>query len=194
MKSQIEWDDQQQAWIRSAQQGNTEAITQIITTYQQPVFNVCYRMLGERTEAEDAAQETLIKAITKLHLFNSTRPFRPWILRIASNECIDRIRRRRPAVSLDALGESGAWEWQPGKSPTPEAEMLRNEREAQVRALLQYLSPKDRLLVSLFYWGGLSYAEIAEITNLTISAIKSRLFRARRTMAQHLTQEESHAN
>ncbi len=193
MKSQIEWDAQHQEWIRLAQQGNTEAITQLVSTYQQSVFNVCYRMLGERAEAEDAAQETLIKAITKLHTFNPERPFRPWVLRIASNECIDRIRRRRPSVSLDALGENGAWEWQPGKSPLPEVELLRREREAQVRSLLQHLSPLDRLLVSLFYWEGLSYAEIATVTNLTIPAIKSRLFRARRTMARHLNQEAAHA-
>ncbi len=193
MKSQIEWDAQHQEWIRLAQQGNTEAITQLVATYQQSVFNVCYRMLGERAEAEDAAQETLIKAITKLHTFNPERPFRPWVLRIASNECIDRIRRRRPSVSLDALGENGAWEWQPGKSPLPEVELLRREREAQVRSLLQHLSPLDRLLVSLFYWEGLSYAEIATVTNLTIPAIKSRLFRARRTMARHLNQEAAHA-
>lgn len=166
-----------------AQHGDQKAIHELIVTYQQSVFALCYRMLGEQQEAEDAAQETLIKAVTKLHTYDATRPFKPWILRTASNECIDRLRRRKPEVSLDAISDDGAWEWQAGSSPNPEAVLLENEREARVRALLNTLSPQDRAVVALFYWEELSYQEIAEATGQTISAIKSRLFRARRSMA-----------
>jgi RNA polymerase sigma-70 factor (ECF subfamily) len=143
-------------------------------------------MLRRQTEAEDAAQEALVKAVTNLHTFDVTRPFKPWMLRIASNECLDRLRRRKPIVSLDGLGEDGAWEWKPGESPNPEAEFLKHEKEEQIRALLDVLSPLDRNVVTLFYWEGLSYAEISEMTSLSISAIKSRLFRARRAMAEQL--------
>jgi RNA polymerase sigma-70 factor (ECF subfamily) len=179
--------------LRLAQHGDSEAVNQLIVTYQQPVFNLCYRMLGERTEAEDAAQEALVKAVMKLHTFDPERPFKPWVLRIASNECIDRIRRRKPITSLDGMGEDGAWEWQAGHSPTPEAKLLRDEEQAQVRALLETLAPLDRTIISLFYWEGFSYAEISDATSLSISAIKSRLFRARRTMAALLVQEGSYA-
>jgi len=162
-------------------------------TYQQPVFNLCYRMLGERTEAEDAAQEALVKAVMKLHTFDTERPFKPWVLRIASNECIDRIRRRKPTASLDGMGDDGAWEWKAGHSPTPEAKLLRDEEQAQIRALLETLAPIDRTIITLFYWEGFSYVEIGETTGLSIPAIKSRLFRARRTMAELLVQEGSYA-
>lgn len=180
-------------FLRLAQRGDEAAITRLVETYQQSVFNVCYRMLGEVTEAEDATQEALMKALTNLHAYDVERPFRPWLLRIASNECIDRIRRRKNPLSLDGLGEDGAWEWKRGDSPNPESELLRHERREEVRALLAELNPTDRAIVTLFYWEGLPYAEIEQVTGLTISAIKSRLFRARRTMAALLVQEETYA-
>lgn len=180
-------------FLRLAQMGDESAITELVETYQQSVFNVCYRMLGAVAEAEDATQEALVKAVTNLHTYDINRPFKPWVLRIASNECIDRLRRRKNPISLDDMGEDGAWEWKPGDSPTPEQVFLRNERRLEVRELLDHLSPTDRAVVTLFYWEGLSYAEIEAVTDLTISAIKSRLFRARRTMAELLVQEESYA-
>jgi len=171
-------------WLVLAQRGDQAAINRLVTTYQQPVFHLCYRMLGESMEAEDAAQEAFIKAVLNLHTFDLERPFKPWMLRIASNECIDRIRRRKPVVSLDGMGEDGAWEWQAGHSPNPESEMLHREQQVQIQEMLESLPPLDRTVVTLFYWEGLSYAEIGEVTDLSISAIKSRLFRARRVMAQ----------
>jgi RNA polymerase sigma-70 factor (ECF subfamily) len=180
-------------FLRLAQRGDEAAITQLVETYQRPVYNLCYRMLGEPAEAEDAAQEALIKAITNLHSYDPERPFKPWLLRIASNECIDRIRRRKDSVSLDAMGEDGAWEWTPGDSPNPESKFLSEERQLQVRRMLDNLSPADRMVITLFYWEGMPYTEIEAVTGLSVSAIKSRLFRARRTMAELLVQEETYA-
>ena len=179
-------------FLRRAQQGDQAAVTQLVETYQRSVFGVCYRMLGDAKEAEDATQEALVKAITNLHAYDIQRPFKPWVLRIASNECIDRIRRRKDTISLDGMGDDGAWEWKAGDSPNPEALVLREEQHAAVRQMLDSLSPTDRMIVTLFYWEDLPYAEIEAVTGLTTSAIKSRLFRARRTMAEHLTQEAAH--
>ncbi|HDQ34816.1 MAG TPA: sigma-70 family RNA polymerase sigma factor [Chloroflexi bacterium] len=180
-------------WIQAARQGDEEAITQLVTTYQQPIYALCYRMLGERTEAEDAAQEALIKALTNLDKFDAERPFRPWMYRIAANECTDRLRRRRPIASLDDMGEDDAWEWYAGCSPNPERELVAQERTAEVQLLLEQLAPEDRMVVTLFYWESLSYQEISQITGMTISAIKSRLFRARRALARQLVEEEIYA-
>jgi RNA polymerase sigma-70 factor (ECF subfamily) len=179
--------------IRLAQRGDEVALNELIMTYQQPVFSLCYRMLRERTEAEDAAQEAIVKAVMKLHTYDVDRPFKPWILRIASNECIDRIRRSKDAVSLDGMGEDGAWEWQVGNSPNPESAVLKQEEQDQVNEILEKLAPLDRLVVTLFYWDDLTYADISEITGLSISAIKSRLFRARREMASLLVKEGTYA-
>lgn len=182
-----------EAFLRDAQRGDEAAITQLVNAYQQSVFNVCYRMLGEVTEAEDATQETLMKAVNNLHSYDIERPFKPWVLRIASNECIDRIRRRKNPLSLDGMGEDGAWEWKQGNSPNPEAEVVRQEQRDRVRVLLNTLSPTDRAVVTLFYWEDLPYTEIEAVTGLSISAIKSRLFRARRAMAELLVEEEAYA-
>lgn len=183
---------EEQELLRLAQRGDNEAVTQLVKTYQQNVYNVCYRMLGESTEAEDATQDTMVKALTNLSSYDASRSFRPWLLRIASNECIDRIRRRKDTISLDGLGDDGAWEWKAGDSPNPEAELLHRERQTTVREILEQLSPADRMVVQLFYWENLPYAEIEEITGLTVSAIKSRLFRARRVLAGLLVQEGSY--
>jgi RNA polymerase sigma-70 factor (ECF subfamily) len=179
--------------IRLAQRGDEAALNQLILTYQQPVFSLCYRMLRVVTEAEDAAQEAMVKAVLKLHSYDADRPFKPWILRIASNECIDRIRRRKDAVSLDGMGEDGAWEWQVGNSPTPEAVLMKKQEQTLVNELLGSLTPDDRLVITLFYWEGLAYSEISEVTGFSVSAIKSRLFRARRELASLLVEEGANA-
>ena len=183
----------EQEHIRLAQRGDEDALNELILTYQQPVFSLCYRMLRVRTEAEDAAQEAMVKAVMKLHSYDVDRPFKPWILRIASNECIDRIRRRKDAISLDGMGEGGAWEWQVGNSPNPETTLLKREEQILVNELLRELAPKDRLVVTLFYWDGLAYTDISEVTGLSVSAIKSRLFRARRELASLLVKEGTYA-
>ena len=183
----------EQDQLRLAQRGDEDALNELIVTYQQPVFSLCYRMLRVRMEAEDAAQEAMVKAVMKLHSYDADRPFKPWILRIASNECIDRIRRRKDAVSLDGMGEDGAWEWQVGNSPNPESSFLKREEQQALNALLDDLAPTDRLVVTLFYWEGLAYTEISEVTGLSVSAIKSRLFRARRELASLLVKEGTYA-
>ncbi len=183
----------EEEWLLLAQRGDKEAINRLVANYQQSVFNLCFRILGEYTEAEDAAQEALVKAVMHLHTYDPERPFKPWMLRIASNECVDRLRRRKPTVSLDGMGDDGAWEWQAGQSPNPETEMLHHERKIEIRRLLEELSPLDRSIITLFYWEGLSYTEIGEVTGLSVSAIKSRLFRARRVMAQLMVEEGIYA-
>ncbi|MGC9400473.1 MAG: RNA polymerase sigma factor [Anaerolineae bacterium] len=183
---------QEQAWIEAAQAGDHEAITHLIETYQRAVYAVCYRMLGNAQDAEDAAQEAFVKAFRNLDSFELGRPLRPWLLRVTSNLCIDRLRRRKPTLSLDGMGEDGAWEWKAGTAPNPEQHLVAQQRRRQVRALLETLSPTDRAVVTLFYWEDLSYAEIADVTGLTVSAIKSRLYRARQSMAEHLMEEHAH--
>ena len=189
-------------WIIAARHGDQQAITRLVETYQRPVYALCYHLLGTPTEAEDAAQDAMVKAIMNLHTFDTERPFKPWLMRIASNTCTDRLRRRKPTLSLDGMGEDGAWEWQAGPDPSPERHLLQREQQEQVRVLLEMLSPLDRAVVVLFYWENLSYTEIVAATGLTVSAVKSRLFRARRALAQQYqeylarsaqTQEEVYA-
>ncbi|MEA3309513.1 MAG: sigma-70 family RNA polymerase sigma factor [Chloroflexota bacterium] len=176
----------EQEKIRAARDGDQAAIRWLIEAYQGSVYALCYRMLGTPQDAEDAAQEALVRGINKLDSFDLARPLRPWLLRVTSNLCIDRLRRRKVTVSLDDMGEDGAWEWKAGSDVTPEQQLVRKEQAEQVQELLALLNPVDRSVLTLFYWEGLSYAEISEVTALTESAIKSRLYRTRRVLAGHL--------
>jgi len=138
-------------------------------------------MLGNAAEAEDAAQETFLKAYTRLKTYDSERKFSSWLLAIASHHCIDRLRQRRFALSLDELPP---WRWLSSSSRRPEEIVIRSEERDGVHQLLDQLPPHYRAAVILHYWYDLSYQEIAEATETTESAVKSTLYRARRMLAQ----------
>ncbi len=113
--------NEEQAWALEAQQGSDEAFTKLVETYQTPVFNLCYRMLGEPELAEDAAQETFLRAYQHLHRYDQKRPFATWLLSIAAHYCIDKLRRRKFSMfSMDAEDEEGnTFEIADPDSPNP---------------------------------------------------------------------------
>ena len=172
------------AWVIQAQQGSEEAFTQLVETYQTHVYNLCYRMLGEPESAEDAAQETFLRAYQHLHRYDRKRPFATWLLSIAAHYCIDRLRRRKFSMtSIDQDDEQGSFELPDADAPNPEAEAIHGEQREQMQALLKHLDSVDRAAIVLRYWNDCSEAEIADTLNLTVSAVKSRLHRARRALA-----------
>jgi RNA polymerase sigma-70 factor (ECF subfamily) len=175
--------DNEQQWITRALEGDPEAFTNLVEQYQKPVFSVCYRMLGTPTAAEDASQEAFIRAYQALKSYDPERSFATWLLSIASNYCIDQIRKRKVTyLSLD--NEKYAWLAPPAEGPNPETSLTEKEKNLGVHRLLNTLGETDRAAVVLQYWHDMSYEEIAEALSLTVSAVKSRLFRARRSMAE----------
>jgi RNA polymerase sigma-70 factor (ECF subfamily) len=173
-------------WINAAMQGDQEAFADLVFAYQDAVYNLCYRMLGERTEAEDAAQEAFLRAYLNLSRYDSARPFKTWLLTIASNYCIDRLRRRRLQwLSLDDEPTADHLALS-SDEPEPETATLDRERSQAIQALLDELSPDYRAAVVLRYWYDYAYSEIADIMDTTESAVKSRLFRARQALADKL--------
>jgi RNA polymerase sigma-70 factor (ECF subfamily) len=168
-------------WLQLAIAGDADAFGNLVESYHQPVYNLCYRMLGDQYEAEDAAQEAFLRAYKSLDRYDSTRSFSTWLLSIAAHYCIDQLRKRRmKLVSLDAL----PYQELRDPSPNPEGSLRYSEDQQQVRALLEILSPTDRAAVVMRYWYDFSYDEISNALNLSLSAVKSRLHRARRTLAQ----------
>jgi len=168
-------------WLQQAIHGDDNAFSLIVETYQRPVYNLCYRMLGDPQEAEDAAQETFWRAYQALNRYDQQRPFATWLLSIAAHYCIDQQRKRRfPTLALDLLPE----ETIPDATPSPEKVFLELEHQGQIQRLLARLSPPDRAAIILRYWYQFSEEEIARSLSLSISAVKSRLFRARRELAQ----------
>jgi len=172
-------------WVERALAGDQQAFGELVQLHQHAVYNLAYRMLGERGEAEDAAQETFLRAYAHLDRYDSDRPFRTWLLSIASNHCIDRLRKRRltwlsleePLPAHPALNSNEV---------EPEDAVILNERGALIQAMLAELPPDYRAAVVLRYWYDLSYTEIAEVLDTTESAVKSRLFRARQTLAEKM--------
>lgn len=176
-------------WLDKALQGDVDAFGELVRLYERPVYNLAYRMLGEPTEAEDAAQEAFLRAYTNLQRYDVTRSFKTWILSITSNHCIDRIRKRRLTwLSLDN-DELPPHPALTSHQPGPEATAMVNERSAEIQHMLDSLSHEYKIVVVLRYWYDLSYTEIAEMLETTESAVKSRLFRARQALASQIDAE-----
>jgi RNA polymerase sigma-70 factor, ECF subfamily len=168
--------------VRAALRGDLAAFSRLVEAYQRPVYNLTYRMLGDGDEAEEAAQETFLRAYTQLSTYQSGRKFSSWLFSIASHYCIDRLRRRR-LTWLSIENEEAPDEVLQSAEPGPEDTMIRDEKEATVHKMLATLPPDYRLPIVLRYWYDLSYEEIAETTHSTVSAVKSKLFRARGMLA-----------
>jgi RNA polymerase sigma-70 factor (ECF subfamily) len=176
--------NEEKVWIIQAQNGSDEAFTQLVETYQTPVFNLCYRMLGGAESAEDAAQETFLRAFQHLHRYDLKRPFATWLLSIAAHYCIDRLRRKKlPVFSVDE-DEEFTFEIPDIEALQPESELVHGEQREQIHALVGSLDSTDRAAIVMRYWYDFSEAEIAESLNLTVSAVKSRLHRARKQLGK----------
>jgi RNA polymerase sigma-70 factor (ECF subfamily) len=170
-------------WINQARSGNDEGFTKLVEAYQKPVYNLCYRMLGEPEAAEDAAQETFLKAYQHLARYDPQRSFATWLLAIAAHHCIDQIRRKRfPSFSIDD-NEDDQVDLPDTSAPDPEKEAIRKQTGERLHGCLQSLDPIDRAAVILRYWHDASEQEIARTLKLTVPAVKSRLHRARRALA-----------
>ncbi len=177
--------DQERAWIERALQGDQEAFGKLVQAYERPVYNLTYRMLGDPVEAEDAAQETFLRAYSKLATYQPSRKFVNWLLSIASHHCIDRLRRKNRAPQLSLEGPLPP-QYLVSDAPRPDQVVHKNQERERVRQVLDTLPPDYRAAIILRYWYGMSYQEIATTTRSTESAIKSRLHRARQMMAQQL--------
>ncbi len=176
--------------IDQVQKGNQESFTQLVETYQRPVYNLCYRMLGCANDAEDAAQETFWRAYKNIKRYDKKRPFSTWLLSIAAHHCIDQLRKRRMTViSMDETPYIDP----PDGNPGPESAFFMAESQKRVQALLGCLGAQDRAAVIMYYWYDFSYEEIASSLSLTVSAVKSRLHRARYYLAQTWQKQQSNA-
>jgi len=177
---------EQMMWITLSKNGSSAAFNNIVEEYQRPIYNFCYRMLRNKDEAEDAAQEIFIRAYFKLDSYVETHKFSTWLFSIASHYCIDRLRKRR--FQLVSWDDIAPWHLFPDQdAPQPESALLEAEAAREVRLLLDALPPDYRAVIILKYWQAMSYQEIAQTLETTVSAIKGRLFRARRMMATQIT-------
>jgi RNA polymerase sigma-70 factor, ECF subfamily len=177
--------------VRRTRQGDPEAYGELVRRYQAAVFNVCYRLLGERAAAEDLAQEAFLRAYQRLDRYDALRPFGPWLRRVAANLCLNHLARPgQPEAALDdeaahPLAEPG-WEAQ---DPARLAEAAQSAQA--LRAAVLALPPRFRVVIELRHFQELSYSDIAAALDRPVSDVKSDLFRARRLLAQTLTHPET---
>jgi RNA polymerase sigma-70 factor, ECF subfamily len=169
-------------WLLAARKGDVDAFGLVVEAFQKPVFNLCYRMLGNAEDAEDAAQESFWRAFQGLSKYDFQRPFGTWLLSIAAHYCIDRLRRKRPVLlSLESLlPEDDA----PDDAPGPETQTYRKQNQETVQRLLAQLGHEERAMIVMRYWHDMSYEEIAHSLRVSVGAVKSRLHRARHTLAE----------
>jgi RNA polymerase sigma-70 factor (ECF subfamily) len=182
---------QEQAWVDSSRRGDKQAFSRLVQAYQRPVYNLTYRMLGSSEEAEDAAQETFLRAYSRLAQYDPEMKFSTWLFSIANHHCIDRLRKRRATyISID---DNPVLENLELDDPQPEHQALDQERSAEMQALLGQLDPDYRTPLVLRYWEDMSYEEIATAMGTTVAAVKSRLFRGRQQLVALYQRNESEA-
>jgi len=176
----------------SLTEGFQGAFRELYEQFKDRVYNVCYRITGNATDALDASQETFGILHRKLNGFRFDSKFSSWVYRIAVNASIDLKRRSyaRPATSLEALagpGGLGADELVDEHLEVPNQVASRHELEADIQSAINRLSPKMRVITVLRYTEGLTYDEISETLGISLGTVKSRLSRAHAALDRELT-------
>ncbi len=174
-----------QALVVQTLAGQTQSYGELVNRCQQSVFNVCYRILGERRDAEDLAQDAFLRAYQKLDSFDVEREFGPWVRKIAANLCLNELQKRtkQQEFSLDKIVLAAP------PSDIPEKKYLAKAAAHHIRQAILSLPPPYRVVIELRHYQDLSYNEIAQTLDLPLSDVKSHLFRARKLLAKSLSEE-----
>ncbi len=170
--------------ILSAQKGDLRAFNELVLLYQDTIFNLALRILGDEASAEDITQNTFLAAYRNLARFRNGS-FRGWLYRVATNACYDELRRRK-RHPIQPLGDEGEVEASDlpfydfsNKSSSPEHEVERHELDRAIQRALSRLDVDQRTVVVLIDLQNLQYLEASQILRLPIGTVKSRLARAR---------------
>jgi len=173
---------EEQAVIRRVREGDQEAFAQLVTAHEKQVYNLCLRMVTNPEDAQDLAQEAFLKAWRGLAFYKGDSSFATWLYRLTSNVCIDFLRRqkRRPTVSLTVDDEAEDWELSvPDTALLPEQQVEQKELQRDIAAAMDQLGEEFRMILTLRIMQELSYEQIAEVMDLKVGTVKSRLARAR---------------
>lgn len=176
--------------IKQVLKGDRNAYADVVDIYKDKVYQLCYRMLGNKHEAEDMAQEAFIRAYVNIDSFNLNLKFSTWLYRIATNLCIDRIRKKKPDYFLDAevSGTDGLTMYStiPANSKLPEDEVESMELQEMIQREISQLPEKYRSVIVLKYIEELSLNEISEILDLPLGTVKTRIHRGREVLRRQL--------
>ncbi|MFD2043369.1 RNA polymerase sigma factor SigW [Ornithinibacillus salinisoli] len=176
--------------IKQVKKGDQAAYEDVVLFFQDKIFQHCYRMLGNKHEAEDIAQEAFIRAYVNIHSYDENRKFSTWLYRIATNLTIDRIRKRKPDYYLDAevKGTDGLdmYSQLATNERLPEEEVQGMELQNYIQNEMLNLPPKYRSIIMLRYLEEFSLQEISDILDIPLGTVKTRIHRGREALRKKL--------
>ncbi|CAM3271043.1 RNA polymerase sigma factor SigW [Filibacter tadaridae] len=176
--------------INEVLKGKQDAFEEIVILFQHRLYHVCYRMLNNKQEAEDIAQEAFVRAYINIHTFDQKRKFSTWIFRIATNLCIDRIRKKKPDYHLDAEvpGTEGLTMYSQiaAAGDLPEEQIEKMEAQERIRYEIGRLPDKYRSVIILRYFEELPLQEIGDILELPLGTVKTRVHRGREALRKQM--------
>ncbi|NOZ21130.1 MAG: sigma-70 family RNA polymerase sigma factor [Planctomycetes bacterium] len=178
--------------ILKARDGDRDAFGEIVTHYQRLVYNLAFRMCRDRAEAWDMAQEAFLRTFRNLGKYDPQRAFRPWLMRVATNVCLNWIRDKRPSMpTVSDVADPEGEPLQAVDDADPAMEAAGRDAAKLVRDAVAELAPNYRVVVTLRYLEELSYGEIADRLDLPIGTVKNRLFRSREMLKETLRHLEN---
>src|SRR4051794_20852924 len=165
--------------VSAALEGNLDSFNHLVELYQDMLYGLCYRVVGDRETAADAAQEAFLNAYRNLARFRGDS-FRSWLTRIALNAATDilRVRKRRPADPFPEW-EDEAWQPPADESASPERTAILNHRSRAIARAMRHITEDQRTAIVLFDVEGYVYQEIADMTGVSLGTVKSRIHRGR---------------
>ena len=177
---------------RAAARGDREAFARLVDVHKRPMLGLCVRLLGDREEARDAAQEAFVRAWSAIGAYDPSQPFAPWLLRIARNHCIDLARRRAQlgrVVALDAASEDGEppLELADPAAASADEQLAQAQLAASVGVAVEALPANYRTVIQLFHVEHMSYKEIAAVMDVPIGTVMTWLHRARARLREALS-------
>ena len=186
--------EEEKTLIQQAQSGDVDAFEQLIDEHQKRIFSIAYRVAGNPDDAADMAQEVLVKIFKNLNKFKGDSKFSTWIYRVATNTCLDELKRirRHPTYSLDQeidTDEGSISADIMDEAPTPEQAAERKAVQNAVNAAIARLGDDHKKVIVLRDIQGFSYEEIAEMMNCSDGTVKSRISRARAQLKKILSQD-----
>ena len=179
---------QEQQWVEAARQGDQSAFEQLVHLYEKRVLALTTRMCKNPADAEEAAQEAFLSAWQGLPFFRGDASFSTWLYRLASNACVDLLRRegRRQSAAGPSLNDEEVQLEVPDTAPSPQEQAERSELRQQIEAGLQALTPDHRQVLLLREMHQLSYDEIAQTLDVDVGTVKSRINRGRKQLRNFL--------
>jgi len=173
--------------VHLARGGDRSATEELFRRHWAVAHRVAFRLLGHEQDAQDATQESLIKALAHLGDFDGRSGFRTWLLRIVTNAAFDSGRKRKRRPSLGLGSPDGATDgFEPSTVDDPTHELRRQDLRRTLDAALNRISPKQRQTFVLFAEGGMTYEEIAAIQDVPIGTVMSRIYYARTKLQSYL--------